>query len=86
MLVSSLVLLRLDFCNAHLAGSPQVLLDKIQRVINGSARLIFRVPKSATVILILYDLHWLPVSSRIQYKNSSHLLLNCFWYSPSILL
>ena len=29
-LVSSLVLSRLDYCNALLAGSPQVLLDKIQ--------------------------------------------------------
>ena len=28
-LVSSLVLSRLDYCNALLAGSPQVLLDKI---------------------------------------------------------
>ena len=40
-LVSSLVLSRLDYCNALLAGSPQVLLDKIQRVINCSIRLIF---------------------------------------------
>ena len=40
-LVSSLVLSRLDYCNALLAGSPQVLLDKIQRVINCSARLIY---------------------------------------------
>ena len=86
MLVSSFVLSRLDYCNALLAGSPRVILDKIQRVINGSTRLIFRVPKSANVILILYDLHWLPISSRIQYKNSSHLLPNRFWYSPSMLL
>ena len=29
-LISSLVLSRLDYCSALLAGSPQVLLDKIQ--------------------------------------------------------
>ena len=29
-LVSSLVLSRLDYCNALLAGPPQVLLDKIK--------------------------------------------------------
>ena len=45
--VSSLVLSRLDYCNALLAGSPQVLFDKIQRVINCSARFIYKTPKSA---------------------------------------
>ena len=74
MLVSSLVLSRLDYRNALLAGSPRVLLDKIQRVINCSARLIFKVPKSVHISPFLYDLHWLTVSSRIQYK----IALICF--------
>ena len=73
-LVSSLVLSRLDYCTALLAGSPQVLHDKIQKVINCSARLTFKVPKSAYITPFLYDLHWLPVSSRIQYK----IALICF--------
>ena len=73
-LVSCLVLSRLDHCDALLAGSPQVLLDKIQRVINCSARLIFKVPKSAHITPFLYDLHWLPISSQIQYK----IALICF--------
>ena len=55
----SLVLSRFDYCNVVLAGSPQVLLDKIQRVINYSARLIFKAPKSAHITHLLYDLHWL---------------------------
>ena len=45
-----------------------------QRVIKCSARLIFKVPKSAHVTPFLYDLHWLPISSRIQYK----IALICF--------
>ena len=73
-LVSSLVLSRLDYCTALLAGSPQVLLDTIQRVINCSARFTFKVPKSAHFTPFLYDLHWLPISSRIQYK----IALICF--------
>ena len=72
--VSSLVLSGLDNCNALFAGCPQVLLDNIQRVINCSARLIFKVPKSAHITPFLYDLHWLPISSRIQYK----IALICF--------
>ena len=62
-LVSSLVLSRLDYCDALLAGSSQVLLDKIQRVINCSARLIFEALKSAHITPLLFDLHWLQISS-----------------------
>ena len=58
-LVSSLLLSRLDYRNALLAGSPQVLLDKIQRVINCSAHLICKVPEPAHITPLLYDLHWL---------------------------
>ena len=73
-LVSSLVLSRLDYCNALLAGCPQVLLDKIQRVINRSARLIYKASKSAHITPLLFDLHWLAVSSWIQYE----IALTCF--------
>ena len=34
---------------------------------------------------LLYDLHWLSISSRVQYKiHSSHVLPHCLWYSSSI--
>ena len=52
-LVSYLVLSRLDYCNALLAGSPQVLLDKIQRVINCSARLIYKASQSVHITPLL---------------------------------
>ena len=74
ILVSLLVLFRLDYCTALLASSPEVLLDKIQRVISCSARLIFKVLRSAHVTPFLYAAHWLPISSRIQYK----IALICF--------
>ena len=55
-------------------GSPQLLLDKIQRVISCSASFICKAPKSAHVGPLLCDLQWLPISSRIQYK----IVLICF--------
>ena len=73
-LVSSLVLSRLDKCNALLAGSPQVFIHKFQRVINCSARLIYKAPKSCHITPLLFDLHRLPTSSRIQNK----IALTCF--------
>jgi len=66
--VSYLVLSRLNYCNALLADHPRVLLDQIQRVISCSARLVYKAPKSAHITPLLFDLHWLPISSRIQYK------------------
>ena len=63
-----------DYCNALLAGSPQVLMDKIQGVVNFSACLICKAPKSAHITPLLYDLYWLPIRSRIQCK----IALICF--------
>ena len=45
-----------------------IKLYTIQRVISCSVRLIFKAPRSAHITPLLYDLHWLPISSRIQYK------------------
>ena len=67
-LVTSLVLSRLDFCNSLLAGLPQLLLDKLQRVMNAAARLVTRTPKREHITPVLHDLHWLPVRFRIEYK------------------
>ena len=47
-----------------------VLLDRIQSVINCSAHLIYKAPKSAHITPLLFDLHWLLISSWIQYKLS----------------
>ena len=58
------------------------LLDKIQRVINCSARLIFEVPKSAHITPFLYDLHWLPISGRIQYKMALRSSTSLFLVQP----
>ena len=71
-LLSSLALSRLDYCNALLAGSPQVLLDKLQRVINCSARLICKILYLPTSLL--YEIHLPPISSQIQCK----IFLICF--------
>lgn len=66
VLVSSLS--RLDYDNALLAGSPHVLLVRIQRVVNCSVRLIGTSSKSAQITHLIYGLHWRPISSRSQYK------------------
>ena len=43
-------------------------------MINRTARLIGKAPKSAHITPLLHDLHWLPISSRIHYN----IALICF--------
>ena len=41
-LLSAFVLSKLDYCNSLLCGSPQFILDKLQRVQNSAARLVMK--------------------------------------------
>ena len=54
--------------NIFLLGSPKHLLDKLPKVQNSAARLVFKALKHEHIKPLLQKLHWLPVVSRIQYK------------------
>ena len=58
---------RLDYCNSLLYGLPQVQIDKIQRVQNAAARLIFEQPKFCHITPVLSQLHWLPIKYHIEF-------------------
>ena len=59
-LVTSLVLSRLDYCNSLLAGTSQILIDKIQRVMNCALRLIHKSSKRDHITPLMINLHWPP--------------------------
>ena len=67
-LVQCFVISRLDYCNSLLYGIPEESLDKLQKVQNAAARLIYGVRKHDHVTHLLRNLHWLPIRYRIQYK------------------
>ena len=67
-LVVSLVLSRLDYGSATLAGLPACLLDRLQSVLHAAARLIYASRKYDHVTPLLRDLHWLRVPERITFR------------------
>ena len=67
-LVTSCILSRLDYCNSLLTGCPLSALQPLQKVQNSAARLIFKTPHKHPCTPLFKDLHWLPVSERINYK------------------
>ena len=68
LLVNTLVISRLDYCNSILYGLSKRELDKLQRVHNTAARLITGTKQYDHVKPALQKLHWLPVESRIIFK------------------
>jgi len=60
-LVSCLVLLRLDYCNAVLAGIPLHLARRLQSVMNAAARLVFASSKCDHIIPLLRQSHCLKI-------------------------
>ncbi len=68
LLVQALVLSRLDYCNAFLAGLPASSIKPLQLIQNAAARYIFNEPKRTHVTPLFINLHWLPIAARIKFK------------------
>ena len=66
--IHAFVTSRLDYCNSILHGLPSSELIKLQRVQNAAARLVTSTLRYCHITPILYELHWLPVKFRINFK------------------
>ena len=62
----------LKYGNALLAGLPLEHLNTLQRIQNMAARIITFTPSCDHTTLIMKELHWLSVKSRIQFNILLH--------------
>ncbi len=69
LLVQDLVISRLDYCNALLAGLPSNTIKPLQIIQNAAAQLVFNEPKRAHVTPLFISLNWLPAAAHIKFKT-----------------
>ena len=83
-IVTALVMSRLDYCNAVLAGLPASTLAPFQRVLHAAAaaRTVLDLKPRDRVTPVLQELHWLPVAERVQYKLCLMVHKSLLGYSP----
>ena len=58
----------IDYCNSLLYGLPNTQIKRLQSVLNTAARVVTMTRKFDHISPVLYELHWLPVKFRIQFK------------------
>ena len=78
---------RLDYCNRLLYGTvaAHVKLGKLQRLQNAAARLVCTVSRY-DITPSLINLHWLPVTHRIEFKIAMLVHKYIYGVSPQYLL
>ena len=67
-LALSTIISRIDNCNSVLWGLPDKQLKKLQKLQNTAARIVTKTKCTEHITPILQNLHWLPVSKRIDHK------------------
>jgi len=58
----------LDYCNSLLYSLPDTLLRKLQSVQNATAWLITGTRHCDHIMLVLCELHWLPIRECVKFK------------------
>ena len=62
---------RLDYSNSLINNIAKHDLSKLKRVQNCLARVVLRAPRFPPSLLLIKQLHWLPVNYRIKFKLST---------------
>ena len=65
IVLCSLIVSRIDYCNAMLYGAPSYSVKKLH---NNAARIVLEAPRRSHVSRLLSRLHCLPVQQRIEQR------------------
>ena len=84
--ISSFVTSRVDYCNGLLAGITQRQADRLQSILNASARLLFGGTKRDHITPLIRDkLHWLRFNQRVTFKLCVLVYKSLHGYAPNYL-
>ena len=61
-------LIKMDYCNSLLCGTPTYQLNKIQQIENMACRVVCRLHKFYDITDSMSSLHWLRIEERFHYK------------------
>jgi hypothetical protein len=84
-LACSIVASRIDYCNALLFGMTKKNFDRLQRVQDSLARVVFNAPYRCSSVPLRKALHWLPVVQRVEYKIATLTFKVRLHHQPSYL-
>ena len=68
LIVNSIIVCKLDYCNALYYGINDYLINQLQLVQNAAAKAIVGLNKHDHLGNTLKELHWLPIGYRIKFK------------------
>ena len=68
LIVNSIIVCKLDYCNALYYGINEYLINQLQLVQNAAAKAIVGLNKHDHLGNTLKELHWLPIMYRIKFK------------------
>jgi len=67
-MLRSLAINKVDSCSSVMAGAPDVLLHRLQSVLNAAVRLVFSARRFDHTTPLLCELHWLKVPERVRFR------------------
>ena len=73
LLVHTLVMVRLDYCNALLCGAREDVIRQLERLQRQGARIVCKKYKNdhTSVTELMWGLHWLPIRAVFSTKYCS---------------